>query len=139
MMVTISSIQMIKEEKAYCWNIVFSLMNENMRYATDIIFAVRRNYWVANTFITHELSSLMEGAECSICQKNKIACLPLSTQHVEVMEGIIKHPSFQEQVCKVVGDLTMEDFPTELKIENNKEIWNEIVYENTTHKILKKQ
>ena len=129
----------MREEKAFTWNVLFTVNNEPMNYATDIIYAVKRNYWVANTFITHELSSLFEGVECSHCNKNKLACLPLSTQHVEVKGNILRNAQFQKAICDQVDDIDVSDFPLELKINNNQQEWNEIVYENTTHKILKKQ
>lgn len=138
-MLTISSIDKITEEKAYAWNIVFTLNNEPMKYTTDIIYAINRNYWVTNTFITHELTSLLEGVQCSHCKKDKVACLVLSTQHVEIMEKILNHRTFQEYVCKEMDEISIYEFPTELKINNDQQVWDDIVYENTTHKILKKQ
>ena len=138
-MLAVSSIDMLKEEKAYAWNIIFTLNDQDMKFATDIIYAVKRGYWTANTFITHDLASLLQGADCSYCNKNKIACLSLSTQHVEVMEAILKSTIFQDAICEQLDELNKEDFPLTLKINNDQKVWDDIVYENTTYKILKRQ
>ncbi|MDQ0256441.1 hypothetical protein J2S74_003861 [Evansella vedderi] len=137
-MINVSSIELIQEEKPYAYNVVFTVNNSEIKYATDIVYSSKYNYWLANPFITHELSSLLMGHHCPQCREVKIACLTLCGLHVEVTKGIIEHPSFQQYIVNELSFLTLERFPTELHIETSRKKWDQITYNNAAHKILRK-
>lgn len=137
-MIHVSGIEIIQEEKPYAFNVVFKLENSNIKYATDVVYSSKHNYWLANPFITHELTSLLSGEKCSQCGEDKIACLTLCGQHVDVTKSLIQHGEFQKKMSEELSFLKKENFPIELHIETNRKVWDEISYDNATHKILRR-
>ena len=138
-MYEVNSIITIKEERPLAWNVVFTVGQHEMNFATDIVYAARRNIWMANSFITHDISSLLNGKECPFCKGNKIACSVLCHRHEEIINSLIENTDFQNRVKDELPMIVNKSFPTKLCIETKKHVWDEVLYENFTSKLLLKQ
>lgn len=137
-MIRVESIALLKEERAFAWNVVFTLEGASIKYATDVLYAVRRNYWVVSPCITHDLSSLMEGNECPFCRRGSVACHLLSERYKEVTEALLRHRKLQKPLVEKIKTIKLEDFPTNFIVEKDRGFWDDIIYENTTEKLIRK-
>ncbi|MCE7793406.1 hypothetical protein K8O68_13340 [Salipaludibacillus sp. CUR1] len=136
-MFKVTSIVRMKEEKPLAWNVIFKVDHSVMEYATDIVYAAKRNIWVANSFITHDLSSLMALKQCAFCKEDKIACGVLSREHQEIMNSMVTNEEFLQKLNSILPNVN--DLPAAVTIEARKPVWDEILYENFTHKLLLKK
>ncbi|WP_280769855.1 hypothetical protein [Salipaludibacillus daqingensis] len=135
----VTSIIKLKEERPFAWNVIFTADQHEMHFATDIVYAARRNMWIANSFITHDLSSLLSMSVCPYCVEEKIACSVLCHHHEEVMTSMIKNSDFQNRIRNELPTLMNKNFPLTLIIETKKDVWEEVLYENFTSKLLMKK
>jgi len=138
-MYEVTTIIRMKEERPLAWNVIFTVGQGEMNFATDIVYAAKRNMWVGNSFITHDISALLNAITCPFCQEDKIACNVLCDHHEEVMDTMITHKDFQHRVKNEFPTLANKLFPTTLCIETKKHVLDEILYENFTSKLLMKE
>lgn len=128
-MYKISTIGLIKRMDYCVWNVVFQMDNRPLQFTTDFLYLIKEKKWVFNSFITHELTSIMEGHSCIYCCENKIACFVASKEFKQIKQEILENDFFRNEVSNETG-LLVDGIQSNYIVLNDKNEWQKLAEEN---------